>query len=96
MGMKKTMQIGKCHHQEKMRFDKLLKFCGYIGSSKMTERECKNSVRDRENVQNVSDEKEAAILHYGLFEGAILFRFKFSFNSKLSSYLSSPLPLSLK
>ena len=62
----------------------------------MTERECKNSVRDRENVQNVSDEKEAAILHYRLFEAAILFCFKFSFNSKRSSYLPSSLPLNLK
>ena len=44
--------------------------------------------RNRENVRNVTDEREAAISHYGLFEVAIRFNSSVYSNVFLHSLLS--------
>ena len=67
-----------------------------LSLSRWQRENAKKSDRDRENVRNVTDEKEAAVSHYGLFQVVILFRFKSSFFWKQSCSSPSPLFLSFK
>ena len=56
----------------------------------------KKCVRDRENARSATDEKEAAISHYGLSYVVILFHFKSSFYSKRRFSSHSSLSWSFK